>query len=158
MPIDVDRLVLPVDIRAETPGVFHELRVLEQDTSFGQELTLLVSLLSANGLPGDAVTTKLRSRNGQATDPIKDGQGAILVHKSLLDVVWSRWVRVLWEVDRTVGVGGCCQDARENSWQTKVTLEQAPGFQDRQKDASETRRELSLVPTRGLDDIQLDLD
>lgn len=158
MPIDGDRLVLPVDIRAETPGVFHELRVLEQDTSFGQELTLLVGLLSANGLPGDAVTTKLRSRNGQATDPIKDGQGAILVHKSLLDVVWSRWVRVLWEVDRTVGVGGCCQDARGNSWQTKVTLEQAPGFQDRQEDASETRRELSLVPTRGSDDIQLDLD
>lgn len=156
MLIDCDRLVLEVDIRTETPRLVHELRILEQDTSFGNKLTVNVCLLGTQGLPFDAVATEPRSRDGQATEAIENGKGTILVHESLLDVVGRRWVCVFWEVDGTVGVGGCCQDARGHTRQAKVTLEQPPGLQDKEEDASETRRELVLVAVEESDRFQLD--
>lgn len=153
--IDGDRLVLEVDVRAEPPGVFHEFRVLEQDTSFSDKLTVNVFLLRTNGLPGDAVATELRSRDRQPTETIENGKGTILVHESLFDVVGRRWISVFREVDGTVGVGGRCQDARRHTRQAEVTLEQAPGLQDNEEDASEARRELVLVPIGGSDRTQL---
>lgn len=106
----------------------------------------MVRLLGTHGLPFDAVTTKLRSRDRQATETIEDGEGTILVHDSLLDVVGCRWVCVFREVDGPVGVGGRCQDARRHTRQAEVALEQAPGLQDKEEDASEARRELVVVP------------
>lgn len=115
MSIDADGFVLPVDVGTETPGLVHEVRVLEQDTSFGQKLAVLVGLLSTHRLPGNAIATETRSRDRQATETIEDGKGTILVHECLLDVVGRRWERVIREVDGTVGVGGCCQDARRHT-------------------------------------------
>ena len=115
VPVDSDRLVLPVDIGTETPRVIHELRVLEQDTIFGHKLTIMIGLLGTHGLPGDAITAELRSRDSQATETVQDGEGTVLVHESLLDVVGRRWKRVVREVDGTIGIGSCCQDARRHT-------------------------------------------
>ena len=78
-----------------------------------------------------------------------------MVHQSLLDVVGRRWVGVLRKIDGTVGIGGCCQDARRHTRQAKIALEQAPGLQDDEEDASEARRELILVSIDGSDRSQL---
>ena len=129
LPIDGDRLVLPVDVGAETPRILHELRVLKQDTSFRHELTIDIGLLGTNGLPGDAIATESRSRNRQATKTIDDGEGTVLIEESLLDVIGRCWVRIFREVDSTIGVDGCCQDTRRNARQAKVTLEQAASLQ-----------------------------
>ena len=148
---DGDRLVLEVDVGTETPRFVHEVQMIAQHTSFGAKLTLVVRLLGTNGFPGDAVATKSRTRNRQATETIEDSERTILVHESLLDVVGRGWVRVFREVDGTVGVGGCCQDTTRHTGQTEITLEQAPCLQENEENASKTRRELVFIPVRGLD-------
>lgn len=156
MLIDGNGLVLKVDVGAVAPRMGHELRVLEQDTSFRDKLTVIVGLLGTNGLPGDAVATELGSRDRQAADTVEDSKGTVLVHEGLLDVVGRRWVRVIREIDGSVGVGGGSQDARRHTRQTEVTLEQAPGLQDNQEHASQARRKLVHVPVEGSDRIHLD--
>ena len=114
-----------------------------------------VFLLGAHGFPSNAVATELGSGDRQAAETIDDGEGTILVPESFLDVVRRRWVRVFWEVDFTVGVGGCCQDARRDARQAEVTLEQCPSLEDKEEDGSETRRELILIPSERSDCIHL---
>lgn len=143
--VDSDGFELIVDAGTETPRIVHKLRSLEQNTSFGHKLTVVIGLLSTQRLPSNAIATELRTRDRQATKTIEDGKGTVLVHEGLLDVIRRRWVRVFGKIDGTIWVGGCCQDARRHTRQAEETLEQTPSLQDDEEDASEARRELGVV-------------